>query len=367
MAEEITTTTAAAVPSARMRLAALARENKKTRAARERVVRQFLEFLGSRPASPEMLIEFLTKNIEDGYAASTMWTRRSLLETHYTTMVDPPLDFSTVDPLLDKAFKRLSREHVARHAREFTSAQLFDFWARAPDEGEWLFAKAVSLVGFFGCARNGEMVKLTWADVEDAPPGVWVTLHWEKCANDGKDDRILIPRVMPNGQHRIVPAEKFLEYRRQVLAAPPEKGNRVWRRWANGKWVAQAVGEHSMQHVPQKVATFLGLDPTGFRGHSWRPSGATALAAHGGTAAQLQVAGHWASLGVAQQYIHAGDASKIDIASVLAGPGSQEDSSSPQTAPQQAASQPQEPPAKIPKVIFTAPLTNCTINIYAAH
>jgi len=333
MAEEITTTTAAAVPSARMRLAALARENKKTRAARERVVRQFLEFLGSRPASPEMLIEFLTKNIEDGYAASTMWTRRSLLETHYTTMVDPPLDFSTVDPLLDKAFKRLSREHVARHAREFTSAQLFDFWARAPDEGEWLFAKAVSLVGFFGCARNGEMVKLTWADVED----------------------------------RIVPAEKFLEYRRQVLAAPPEKGNRVRRRWANGKWVAQAVGEHSTQHVPQKVATFLGLDPTGFRGHSWRPSGATALATHGGTAAQLQVAGHWASLGVAQQYIHAGDASKIDIASVLAGPGSQEDSSSPQTAPQQAASQPQEPPAKIPKVIFTAPLTNCTINIHAAH
>jgi len=144
------------------------------------------------------------------------------------------------------------------------------------------------------------------------------------------------------------------------MKAAPEKNNRVWRRWDDKKkrWVAQPLGINKLKAIPKMVALFLhpDQDASGYRGHSWRPSGATSLAAHGGSAAQLQAAGHWASLGVAQQYIHTGPAAKVDIANVLAGPDSQpEDTAAPQPT--------SEPPTKKqrPTVVFNAPLTNCTI------
>jgi len=127
------------------------------------------------------------------------------------------------------------------------------------------------------------------------------------------------------------------------MKAAPEKNNRVWRRWDDKKkrWVAQPLGINKLKAIPKMVALFLhpDQDASGYRGHSWRPSGATSLAAHGGSAAQLQAAGHWASLGVAQQYIHTGPAAKVDIANVLAGPDSQpEDTAAPQPT--------SEPPTK---------------------
>jgi integrase len=226
-----------------------------------------------------------------------------------------------------------------------------------------LRTKAIALVGYYGYARNYEMVGLTWADVRvDQQRGVWITLTRKKCNKEGSREEILIPRI---SGHRIIPADVFLAYKNSVFQARPQKENRVWRRWANNKWHASALGPNVLRNAPKLVAQYLGLDPKNYKGHSWRPSGASALAAHGGTAAQLQTAGHWRSLSVAQQYIHAGQASRISIAEVLTGPASQEEDQ-PETAPQLAvAPQPElpEPASKVPKIVFTAPLTNCTINI----
>jgi integrase len=253
----------------------------------------------------------------------------------------------------------LDKNYVPQHAKEFTVQQLFEFWASAENEGEVLRAKAVSIVGYFGLARTSELVGLTWDDFTEKPDCVVVSLARKKCAQDGARDAVQIPRIT-DGSHRASPADIFLVYKASVLKAPPQKGNRMWRRWDDKKktWLAQPLGVNKLKEIPKLVAMRLGLPPAGYRGHSWRPSGASALATHGGTAAQLQTAGHWASLSVAQQYIHAGGAARAGIASVLVGPDSQP--TSPTQAPQPT---PAEPPAKKAclSIVFNGPLTNCTI------
>lgn len=362
-------------------------ENKGTVKHRMAVVKQFNDWRKERPVSADLILEFLTANITSGdYKPPTMWSRRSHLASYYTLEHTPPIDFSAINPLLDAAFKvlfrgfccsfflkntnnfilqALDKAYVPKHAKEFTVQQLFDFWARADNEGEMLRAKAVSIIGFFGLARTSELVGLKWSDVEERPDGVVVRLQRKKCAQDGARDPVLIPRC--HG-HRIVPADVFLAYKASVLAAPPQKDNRMWRRWDSNKkrWLAQPLGINKLKEIPKLIATFLGLSPNGYRGHSWRPSGATALATNGGTAAQLQTAGHWASLGVAQQYIHAGPEARAAIADVLVGPDSQEDGDtqeSPAPAPQ-----PGPPPSKIQRtIIFNAPLINCHVTINGAQ
>jgi hypothetical protein len=119
MAEE-----AAAAPDAahetRERLMRIKRaaENPGTVAHRMTVVRQFQAFLGDRPATAELVLEFLTGNLESGkYVPSSMWSRRSHLEAYYTKETDPPLDFTKINPLLDVAFKALDRQAIAQHAK----------------------------------------------------------------------------------------------------------------------------------------------------------------------------------------------------------------------------------------------------------
>jgi len=247
------------------------------------------------------------------------------------------------------------KNYIPKHAKEFKPSELFQFWAEAPNEGEMLRTKAIALVGYYGCARTCELVGLTWKVIRDEPSkGAWVMLTRGKTPADAAHQGILIPRITG---HRIVPADLFLEYKKSVFAASGRPVERVWRRWQRDHWTAQWIGKEKLKEAPKVVAIFLHLDPTLYRGHSWRPSGASALAANGGTSAQLKTAGGWHSAAVADSYIHDGPASRVVIAAVLSGEGSQE---STQPQPRTAAPQPGEPPTKIPKIIFNGPVTNCT-------
>lgn len=226
--------------------------------------------------------------------------------------LSPPISLEPFLKSLDAALSAMAKKHTPRRAAAFTHEQLFTFWATAPNDGELLRTKAIALVGFFGCARSAELVDLLWSDVREAPGGVWIKLTRKKCAADAAQQEILIPRLEG---HRIIPADIFLLYKRSILSTPVSRGvlcQRIWRRWQankdnkSGHWVNSPLGKESIKKAPKMLATYLGLNPEDYRGHSWRPSGATAMATNGGTAAQLQTAGNWVSLGAAQQYIRDG-------------------------------------------------------------
>lgn len=130
------------------------------------------------------------------------------------------------------------------------------------------------------------------------------------------------------------------------------------------------MGKNKIRLVPSKVAAFLHPDmpTTGYRGHSWRPSGASSLGIYGGSVLQLKTAGHWCSDRVAESHNRDNPAARAEIAQKLSGPASQDET---EDAAINAAPQPTvtlqpsiAPPAsKIPKIVFNAPLHNCTITI----
>jgi len=255
----------------------------------------------------------------------------------------------------------LSKSHVPRHAKKFTDAQLFGFWAEAPNEGEMLRLKALSLCGFYGGCRTSELVPITWSDVEiDGKNGVWITIKRAKTPADKAIQRFLIPNEKHCSGHRVVPSDIFLQYRTAIFAAG-RLVPRIWRRFWHGRFTQQCLGKETIKEAPKTLALFLGLDPEGYRGHSWRPSSATALSKNGGSPAQLKTLGGWASLAVADQYNQESEAQRINIATVLSKDGSQEDPASP--APHPAPQQPEEgtipPPKKVPCIIFNGPVSNC--------
>jgi len=355
---------AAAAPEAE--LAAVMRSQMKpgTIAHQEVVIRQFKAFLAERQPTPELYREFMLRDIKgkrsDGtplYVPSSLWSRRSHLLFYFTNMLSPSLDVSSVDQPICNALAALQKNYVPNHARDFKASELFDFWARAENQGPWSLYKAISLVGFFGLARNSELVNITWEDIDVQPEGIWVLIHRVKCDADRKLCKILIPRCKG---HRIVPADIFLSYRDAILSARLSSP-RVFMQWRKrpGKWVNQPMGKESIRKVPGIVANYLfpGKNNAGFRGHSWRPSGATALAAYGGSVIQLQTAGGWRSVRVASTYVHESPAARKDIATTLCGEGSQ------QEVEEQATTAPQPllpPPCKAPKIVFNGPVTSCT-------
>jgi len=347
----------------------LAIENKGTAKHRETVVAQFYAFLGGRAPTADLYLAFMTTCIEakneDGspkYVASSLWSIRCHLVKHMRVFLSPPVDVSSVDERVCSALKALSRHATPQHARAFQVADLFDFWARAPDEGQWLQYKAISLFGFYGLARNCELVPLTLSDVHIDDAGVWILIHRKKCSEDGNLSKILIPRVKG---HRVVPADVFLAYRDAILASRPTT-TRLWLQWRRNKWYSQPMGKEAIRKVPSYVANYLfpGSQNDGYRGHSWRPSGATALAAYGGSVLQLRTAGHWQSVSVATSYVRESDAARCQIAETMCGQDSQkeEEEKKPET-PHNPPPQLAAPPCKVPKLVFQGAVTNCTFYI----
>ncbi len=102
---------AATANDARAQLLAIrkAAENKGTVRHRMAVVQQFNEWREERPVTAELILEFLTENVtSQRFKPNTLWSRRSHLTTYYTVEHNPPIDFHTIDPLLDAAFKVIS-------------------------------------------------------------------------------------------------------------------------------------------------------------------------------------------------------------------------------------------------------------------
>jgi len=267
-----------------------------------------------------------------------------------------------VDDPVQSALSSLGRTYVAKSARNFEVKMLFQFWATEFASNEWLLYKAISLVGFFGLARNKELVNLTWNDVDVDDRGVWILIKRCKCEASEALHKVLIPNI---SGHRVIPSELFLRYRDSVRTACPT-ATRLWLPWRRNKWHTQPMGKTTIAAVSRKIAEHLfpGQDNTGFRGHSWRPSGATALANYGGSVLQLQTAGNWKSVKVATDYVRESTVARLAIAETMCGDASQplEDDA---PAPQASATPTQvvEHPSKIQKIMITSP-SHCTINIH---
>ena len=148
--------------------------------------------------------------------------------------------------------------------------------------------------------RGCELVGIGLGQLDFVRDGVMVTITRFKTTN--KPMRFLLPSTVPG--LNISPAAILGEY---VGVVKPwleqHKLVRIWPRPTLCSFMPQFRGKNYIGTIAKKIAVFLKLDPTGYTGHSFRRSAATATADSGISLINLKRFGGWKSDSVAASYV----------------------------------------------------------------
>ncbi|KAJ8918312.1 hypothetical protein NQ315_008005 [Exocentrus adspersus] len=182
--------------------------------------------LGEGAITEEVLLAYFF-NVEKHFAASSMWTKYSML-------------------------KSMLKVHK---------------------DVEYLQVKVALILGVAGACRCNELTFLDISDIQDKGSYLYV----------------LIPDTKTNISRSFTVMEEAFSVnavkmcRKYISLRPKAAGRRFFLRYVDGKCTTQHVGINTISKTFSKVASFLGLpDPESFTGHGMRRSSATLLANAGG-------------------------------------------------------------------------------------
>ncbi|KAJ8910471.1 hypothetical protein NQ315_015606 [Exocentrus adspersus] len=222
--------------------------------------------LGEGAITEEVLLAYFF-NVEKHFAASSMWTKYSMLKS--MLKVHKGIDISKYGKLTSY-LKVGSGKYKTKKAKILERNQIEEFLKKAPDV-EYLQVKVALILGVAGACRCNELTFLDISDVQDE--GSYISLR------------------------------------------PKAAGRRFFLRYVDGKCTTQHVGINTISKTFSKVASFLWLpDPESFTGHGMRRSSATLLANAGGDITTVKRHGGWKSTTVAENYIEESLSSKMAIA-----------------------------------------------------
>ncbi|KAJ8912151.1 hypothetical protein NQ315_006115 [Exocentrus adspersus] len=241
--------------------------------------------LGEGAITEEVLLAYFF-NVEKHFAASSMWTKYSMLKS--ILKVHKGIDISKYGQLTSY-LKVGSRKYKTKKAKILERNQIEEFLKKAPDV-EYLQVKVALFLGVAGACRCNELTFLDISDVQDKGSYLY------KFHGHGRSF--------------------FSQCCRNVSKIHPKAaGRRFFLRYIDGKYATQHVGINTISKTFSKVASFLGLpDPESFTGHGMRRSSATLLANAGGDITIVKRHGGWKSTTVAENYIEESLSSKMAIA-----------------------------------------------------
>ncbi|KAJ8911540.1 hypothetical protein NQ315_012793 [Exocentrus adspersus] len=224
--------------------------------------------LGEGAIIEEVLLAYFF-NVEKHSAASSMWTKYSMLKS--MLKVHKGID--------------ISKKYKTKKAKILERNQIEEFLKKAPDV-EYLQVKDIS-------------------DVQDKGSYLYVLIPDTKT-NISRSFTVMEEAFSVNA---IEMCRKYISLR------PKAAGRRFFLRYVDGKCATQHVGINTISKTFSKVASFLGLpDPESFTGHGMRRSSATLLANAGGDITTVKCHGGWKSTTVAENYIEESLSSKMAIA-----------------------------------------------------
>ncbi|KAJ8913487.1 hypothetical protein NQ315_013867 [Exocentrus adspersus] len=227
--------------------------------------------LGEGAITEEVLLAYFF-NVEKHFAASSMWTKYSML----------------------KSMLKLDHENIKRRRQRLERNQIEEFLKKAPDV-EYLQGKVALILGVAGACRSNELTFLDISsDVQDKGSYLYV----------------LIPDTKTNISRSFTVMEEAFSVnavemcRKYISLRPKAAGRRFFLRYVDGKRTTQHVCINTISKTFSKVSSFLGLpDPESFTGHGMRRSSATLLAKAGGDITTVKCHGGWKSTTVAENYI----------------------------------------------------------------
>ncbi|KAJ8912503.1 hypothetical protein NQ315_000679 [Exocentrus adspersus] len=231
-------------------------------------------------------------NVEKHFAASSMWTKYSMLKS--MLKVHKGTDISKYGKLTSY-LKVESRKYKTKKAKILERNRIEEFLKKAPDV-EYLQVKVALILGVAGACRCNELTFLDISDVQDKGSYLYVLIPDTKT-NISRSFTVMEEAFSVNA----------VEMCRKYISLRPKA--------ADGKCTTQHSGINTISKTFSKVASFLGLpDPESFTWHGMRRSSATLLANAGGDITTVKRHGGWKSTTVAENYIEESLSSKMAIA-----------------------------------------------------
>lgn len=215
---------------------------------------------------------------------------------------------------MDALLSGLSKRYNPSKAAVFQGDALFRFLMKPTTGIGELQDLALATFAFFGCLRACELIAIALGDIEEITEGYMIRIVRFKTSS--KSTRFLLPfKLDSSGFSPGGIAKLYLDELTPWLKE--KKIDRIWPRvTANGP-VAQVRGHNHITLLAKKIASFLGLDPGPYTGHSFRRTSATSAADGGISLINLKRFGGWKSDGVASSYVDDSKVIAIESAGLL--------------------------------------------------
>jgi integrase len=258
----------------------------------------FQDWGGLLPAAPEEIASYLAVHAH-ALSVSTLVRRLATISKAHSArgLTNPCRSELVRATLRGIKRKRSARQNAARPLLKEDLLQILDAIGDGVTDAR---DRALLLIGFAGGFRRSELVGLDRADIEQARQGVIITLRRSKTDQEGMGRKIGIP--LGRTRHCPVAAlEDWLSISAisdGAIFRPVDRQGRVRIRRLSGEAVSLIVRA--------RVAA-IGIDPSGFSGHSLRAGFATSAAQAGASTLKIRAQTGHASDVMLARYIRDGE------------------------------------------------------------
>jgi integrase len=279
-----------------------------TRRAYRSDLRRFLASGGTLPATPEQVATYLAAHAQTHKPATLARWRVAIGRAHAAKGLPDP----TRTELVRTALQGIRRTHGAAQ-RQATPLLKDDLLAIVAAMGERLQDRrdrALLLLGFAGAFRRSELVALNVDDLEAVAEGLIVSVRRSKGDQHGAGRTVGIP--FARGIDCPVRAL------RAWLSVADIKQGAVFRAVSRHGWILPArLSAHAVALIVKERARAVGLDPTGYSGHSLRSGLATSAAGAGVPVEKIRAQTGHKSAHMLARYIRDGQLFQHNAAAIL--------------------------------------------------
>lgn len=258
-------------------------------------LKRFLEWGGGVPSSDINIAEYLADHVDTHSTSSIVRWLTSLSKAHRALGVEDP----TRSELVRSVLRGLRRRNgsKAKQAKPLLSKTLCEMLDFMGEGAKSIRDRAILLLGFAGGFRRSELVGLDYTDIEFVHAGIIVTIRKSKTDQFGIGRTIGIPYA--KGRHCPVLALQQWLRCSDVIEGPLF---RPINRYGHIRSL-RLSGEAVSLIVRARLAA-IGIEPTGYSGHSLRSGFATSAAQAGASFCKIRAQTGHTSDGMLARYIH---------------------------------------------------------------
>lgn len=259
-------------------------------------IERFVNWGGSIPCSPDMLVSYLVLHAETHTVATLGRWMVSISRVHALQRLPDPAKAE----LVKLTMRGIKRRH-GRPQRQASPAMKEDMilmLSHAPNNLRGLRNRALLLLGFTGALRRSELCAVNVEDMEFNAQGIVLTIPRSKTDQSGEGQKVGIPF----GRSKVCPVQAIKNW----LDASGITTGPVFRAVEKGTVTSHALCDRTVANIVKAYAKEAGLDPANYSGHSLRAGLATSAAEHGFSSWEIRRQTRHASDAMLQRYIRLG-------------------------------------------------------------